>query len=82
MTLTPERRIEIEQAANLYGSANCWTGTTGTLATMVRELLDEVDLRVEQLRIIKSIFADIKGDVDELQLQASQLIAEVKSNAV
>lgn len=41
--LTPERRLEIEQLANRYGSANCWTGTTGTLATAIRELLAEID---------------------------------------
>ena len=40
MTLTPKRRLEIEQAANMYGSANCWAGTTGTLAMMIRELID------------------------------------------
>ena len=41
--MTPERRLEIEQHANLYGSANGWAGTSGTLATMIRELLEEVD---------------------------------------
>lgn len=41
--LTPERRLEIEQLANLYGSANCWTGTSGTLAVAIRELLAEID---------------------------------------
>lgn len=43
LVLTPERRLEIEQLANRYGSANCWTGTTGTLATAIRELLAEID---------------------------------------
>jgi len=41
--LTSERRLEIEQYANRFGSANCWTGTSGTLATMIRELLSEID---------------------------------------
>lgn len=41
--LTDVRREEIEQAANLYGSANCWTGTSGLLATMIRELFAEID---------------------------------------
>lgn len=41
--LTDVRREEIEQAANLYGSANCWTGTSGSLETMIRELLAEID---------------------------------------
>jgi len=41
--MTPERRLEIEQLANKYGSSNCWTGTTGTLASIIRELLKEID---------------------------------------
>jgi len=81
MTLTPERRTEIEQAANLYGSANCWAGTTGTLATMIRELLDEVDLRNEQLRIVKQLLGEIKSDCDELSEMAKSIV-EIKSNAM
>lgn len=37
--LSPEKLLEIEQAARLYGSANCWTGTTGTLASYIMVLL-------------------------------------------
>lgn len=37
--MTPKRRREILQAVNLYGSANCWTGTSGTLAAMIREVM-------------------------------------------
>ena len=40
--LTPSRRLEIEQIANLYGSANCWTGTSGMLCSIIRELLNEI----------------------------------------
>jgi len=40
--MTPERLIEIEQHARLYGPANCWTGTSGTLARMIFELLEYV----------------------------------------
>ena len=29
------------EATCRYGSGNCWTGTTGTLAAMVRRLLEE-----------------------------------------
>lgn len=43
LILTPERRLEIEQIANLYGPSNCWTGTSGTLAAIIRELLAEID---------------------------------------
>ena len=51
--MTPERRLEIEQHANLYGSANGWAGTSGTLATMIRELLDEVDHMREENEKLK-----------------------------
>lgn len=42
MEMTPERRIEIEQIANKFGSANCWTGTSGMLCSIIRELLNEI----------------------------------------
>lgn len=47
--ISTERIREIEQAAKRYGPANCWTGTTGNLATMIHELLTE---RAELLRIV------------------------------
>jgi hypothetical protein len=40
--LTPERLLEIEQVMNRFGSANCWTGTSGTLAAIIFELLQEI----------------------------------------
>lgn len=40
--MTPERILEIEQTCELFGSSNGWTGTSGKLATMIRELLVEV----------------------------------------
>ena len=43
--MTEERMIEIEQHARLYGSSNCWTGTSGTLAAMIMELLTELKRR-------------------------------------
>jgi len=40
--MIPEPRLaEMRQAIATYGSANCWTGTTGTLAAMIFELLKE-----------------------------------------
>lgn len=40
----PESRLsDMHLATVRYGSANCWTGTTGTLSTMIRELLREVE---------------------------------------
>lgn len=53
--LTPERRLEIEQAANLYGSANCWAGTSGKLATMIRELLAEIDALKTERAVLEAI---------------------------
>jgi hypothetical protein len=47
--VTPERIVEIEQHARRFGSANCWTGTSGTLATMIIELLKVIrDLEAEK----------------------------------
>lgn len=46
--LTQERIDEMLAATHRAGSANGWTGTSGTLATMVRELLRE---RHELMRI-------------------------------
>ena len=37
--ISPERLAEMREAVLRYGPANCWTGTTGTLAAMVFELL-------------------------------------------
>ena len=37
--MTPERIAEIRQAIQKYGPSNAWTGTTGTLAGMLHELL-------------------------------------------
>lgn len=41
--LTPARRLEIEQLANRFGPPNCWTGTSVTLAAVIRELLNIID---------------------------------------
>jgi len=41
--MTPAERIEAEQLARRYGSANCWTGTTGTLAAWLLMALREID---------------------------------------
>jgi len=42
MRVLPERIIEIEQHARRFGSSNCWTGTSGTLAAMIIELLKHI----------------------------------------
>jgi len=47
--MTPERILEIEQTMNRFGSANCWTGTSGTLAAIIFELLQEIR-RLQELQ--------------------------------
>jgi hypothetical protein len=38
-SISAERLAEMREAVLKYGPSNCWTGTTGTLAAMVFELL-------------------------------------------
>jgi hypothetical protein len=40
--ISAERLAEMREAVLRYGPANCWTGTTGTLAAMVFELLKAI----------------------------------------
>jgi hypothetical protein len=40
--MTPERLLEIEQIMRRFGSANCWTGTSGSLASIIFELVQEI----------------------------------------
>jgi hypothetical protein len=47
--ITPERIAEMWQEARKYGSANCWTGTSGKLAAMIVELLKEREEREREL---------------------------------
>jgi hypothetical protein len=49
--ISDERIRAIEQAARLYGPANCWTGTSGALAAMIIELLNERKLMNRQARL-------------------------------
>ena len=46
--MTPAERIEAEQLARRYGSANCWTGTSGTLAAWLLLALREIDRLKEE----------------------------------
>ena len=43
------RLQEMYEATCKYGSGNCWTGTNGTLAAMVRQLLAERILLIDRL---------------------------------
>lgn len=40
--MNEQRLVELEQIARLYGSPNCWTGTTGYLAGIILELVYEL----------------------------------------
>ena len=40
--ISAERLAEMREAVLRYGPSNCWTGTTGTLAAMVFELLKAI----------------------------------------
>lgn len=39
--LTEDRLQEMIELTSKAGPANCWTGTTGELSTMIRELMAE-----------------------------------------
>lgn len=43
MIVDAERMAEIERFIRRYGPGNCWTGTLGTAATFIHELLSERD---------------------------------------
>lgn len=52
--MTEQELIEAEQLARRYGSANCWTGTSGTLAAWIIRLLNERTELKQQLEAIKA----------------------------
>ena len=53
-----ERRKEIEAAANFSGST-----PPQRLATMIRELLDELDLREKQIAICRHMLGQVSGEL-------------------
>lgn len=44
-----------EQLARQYGSPNCWTGTTGSLAAAILELVTEIKLMTDSERIPNAV---------------------------
>jgi len=65
----PQERIEaMFTASSLYGPANCWTGTSGELATMIRQLLREREWLLKQMqderdeRINEGMERDLYGE--------------------
>lgn len=60
MMVTPDRLAQIRERCNQYGPANCWTGTTGTLCGMLRELLDSNDQLARDNVQLRSELADLR----------------------
>ena len=52
--MTEQELTEAEQLARRYGPANCWTGTSGTLATWIIRLLNERSELKRELEAIKA----------------------------
>jgi hypothetical protein len=52
--MTQDELTEAEQLARCYGPANCWTGTSGTLAAWIIRLLNERKELKQQLEAIKA----------------------------
>ena len=48
--MTGERLQAMKHFINRFGSGNGWTGTVGEAATMIHELLKELELRDAELR--------------------------------
>lgn len=47
--MLPSRLLEIRQTAQLFGSSNGWTGTSGKLSTMIMELIAEIEATQQSL---------------------------------
>ncbi len=41
--MTEQRLDQIRQVILQYGPANCWTGTSGYMASLMRELVVEIE---------------------------------------
>lgn len=52
--MTEQELTEAEQLARRYGPANCWTGTSGTLAAWIIRLLNERKELKRELEAIKA----------------------------
>ena len=52
--MTQDELTEAEQLARRYGPANCWTGTSGTLAAWIIRLLKERSEIMEEMEAIKA----------------------------
>lgn len=56
--LTQDELTQAEQLARRYGPANCWTGTSGTLAAWIVRLLNERSELIRQIETIKATGQD------------------------
>lgn len=59
--------VEAEQYARRFGSANCWTGTSGTLAGHVIHLIREVRTLRDLVRSLS------KDDSDVLKVSGKEV---------
>jgi len=63
--MTPERRIDINTLVSVYGTSN--EGSTGQLlGDVIRELLDEIDARDNDLSVIRAFLNSLLCDIDPL----------------
>ena len=65
--MTQDELTEAEQLARRYGSANCWTGTSGTLAAWIIRLLKERSEIMQEMEAIKAqceIASNLNGRVE------------------
>jgi hypothetical protein len=63
--LSPERLAAMFLWTSQHGPPNCWTGTAGAAATMIRELLRERIRLVEELET----FRELRDDAEERRMR-------------
>ena len=63
--------IEAEQYARRFGPANCWTGTSGTMAGYVIQLIREVRLLRDKIEGFNGGLEDGLSGVYSQQTQAN-----------
>ena len=69
--MTDAELIEAEQYARRFGPANCWTGTSGTLAGYVIHLIREVRMLREKIEGFNGGLEDGLSGVYSQQAQAN-----------
>ena len=70
IAVTESELIEAEQYARRFGSANCWTGTSGTLSGYVIQLIREVRMLREMIESSNGGLKDELSGVYSKEAQA------------